>query len=162
MKKSDFYALNAATPQGKLVNFSDFKGKVVMIVNTATKCGLAGQFDGLEALHQHYKEKGLIILGFPSDQFMNQEPESNDSMEEACRINHGVTFQLTQKCDVNGKNTHEVFQFLKSELSGFLGSKIKWNFTKFLIDKNGQPFKRYSPTTKPLTIQKDIERLLAN
>lgn len=155
-----FYQLHAKTPQGKELSMADYKGHPVLIVNTATKCGLAPQFDGLEELHQKYKDKGLVVLGFPSDQFLNQEPETNDTVEEACRINHGVTFQLTEKCDVNGNNTHPVFNYLKKELGGFLGSKIKWNFTKFLIDKNGKPVKRYAPVTKPDAIEKDIQKLL--
>lgn len=139
---------------------SDYKGKVVLIVNTATKCGLAPQFDGLESLHEKYKDKGLVVLGFPCNQFANQEPETNDTVEESCRINFGVTFQLTEKIDVNGPNTHPIFAYLKNELGGFLGKKIKWNFTKFIIDKNGKPYKRYSPTTKPDKLEKDIESLL--
>jgi len=148
------------TPQGTLINLNDFEGKVILIVNTATKCGLAPQFTGLEKLHQTYKKDGLVVLGFPCNQFQNQEPETNESMVKSCQINFGVTFQLTEKIDVNGKNTHPIFEYLKNELGGFLGSKIKWNFTKFLIDKNGQPFKRYAPTTKPSKIEKDIENLL--
>jgi len=154
------YSFTVNTPQGKSINFEDFKGQPILIVNTATKCGLAPQFKGLEKLHQQFKEQGLIVLGFPCNQFQNQEPETNESMVESCEINFGVTFQLTEKIDVNGKNTHPIFKYLKSELKGFLGSKIKWNFTKFLIDSNGKPFKRYAPTTKPDRIIKDIEKLL--
>lgn len=157
---SEFYDLSVNTPAGKELKMSDFEGKPVLIINTATKCGLAPQFDGLEKIHQEYKDKGLVVLGFPCDQFAGQEPETNDTMEEACRINHGVTFQLTEKVDVNGKKTHPVFKYLKGELGGFLGSKIKWNFTKFLINKDGKPVKRYAPTTKPGSIQKDIEGVL--
>ncbi len=155
-----FHDFNINTPQGKKLNMSDLKGKVVLVVNTATKCGLAPQFDGLEKLHQDYKDKGLVILGFPCNQFQGQEPESNDTMEESCRINHGVTFQLTEKVDVNGPQTHPIFKYLKNELGGFLGKKIKWNFTKFIISPEGKPFKRYAPTTKPAKIEKDITSLL--
>jgi glutathione peroxidase len=155
-----FYDLEINTPQGKVLKMSNFKNKVVLIVNTATKCGLAPQFDELEELHQKYKETGLVILGFPSNQFLNQEPETNETMEETCRINHGVTFQLTEKIDVNGKNTHPIFNYLKSELPGSLGKKIKWNFTKFLIDPSGKPYKRYAPTTTPDKIEKDIQELI--
>ncbi|SRR5690606_6425197 len=157
---SPFFKLSASTPQGREVSMGEYEGKVVLIVNTATKCGLAPQFDGLEALHQRYKNQGLVVLGFPCDQFMGQEPETNDTVEEACRINHGVTFQLMAKSDVNGKNTNEVFKYLKSELGGFLGSRIKWNFTKFLIDRSGKPYKRYSPSTKPEKLEQDIIQLL--
>jgi glutathione peroxidase len=139
---------------------SRYRGKVIMVVNTATKCGLAPQFDGLEKLHQQYKDKGFVLLGFPSDQFFNQEPETNNTIVEVCRINHGVTFQLFEKIKVNGGQTHPVFKYLKSELGGLFGSRIKWNFTKFLIDKNGFPVKRYAPTFKPEHIEADIQKLL--
>ncbi|MBE8721303.1 glutathione peroxidase [Sphingobacterium pedocola] len=157
---SKFHQLSVKSPQGVFISMGDFDGKVLLIVNTATKCGLAPQFDGLEVLHQRYKDNGLVVLGFPSDQFAGQEPETNESMEQTCKLNHGVTFQLLEKCDVNGPTTHPVFKFLKKELGGFLGSRIKWNFTKFLVDKNGIPFKRYAPITKPQDIEKDIIYLL--
>jgi len=156
----NFYDLKINTPQGKAINMSDLKGKTVLIVNTATKCGLAPQFDGLEKLHQEYKDKGLVVIGFPCNQFQNQEPETNNTMEESCRINHGVTFQLTEKMDVNGKHTHPIFKYLKDELGGLFGKKIKWNFTKFLITAEGKPYKRFAPTTKPSKIEKDIKLLL--
>lgn len=155
-----FYQLEAKTPQGKNIPFSDFKGKVVLIVNTATKCGLAPQFEGLEALHQQYRDKGLVILGFPCDQFAGQEPETNETVEEVCKLNYGVTFQLTEKCDVNGQHTHPVFKYLKSKLGGFLISRIKWNFSKFLVDRNGKPYKRYAPTKQPANLKQDIAALL--
>ncbi|GAA0195080.1 glutathione peroxidase [Fulvivirga kasyanovii] len=156
----NFYDLNVKTPQGKTIEMSNLKGKAVLIVNTATKCGLAPQFDGLEALHQQYKDQGLVVLGFPCNQFRDQEPETNDTVEESCRINFGVTFQLTEKVDVNGENTHPVFAYLKKQLGGLFGSGIKWNFTKFLVTPEGKPYKRYSPTTKPAKIEKDIKKLL--
>jgi len=139
---------------------ADFEGKVILIVNTATQCGLAPQFEGLEILHQKYKDKGLVVLGFPCDQFAGQEPENNDTLEQVCQRNHGVSFQLTEKCAVNGPDTQEVFQYLKKELGGFLGSQIKWNFTKFLIDKQGRPYKRFAPITKPEAIESHIQNLL--
>jgi glutathione peroxidase len=160
IKNKDFYQLTAKTPTGDVIPFSDFKGKTVLIVNTATKCGLAPQFKGLEDLHQKYQDKGLVIIGFPCNQFLSQEPETNDSMVESCQINFGVTFQLTEKCDVNGSNTHPVFKYLKKKLGGWFGSKIKWNFTKFLIDKNGNPVKRYAPTVKPNDMEQDILGIL--
>jgi glutathione peroxidase len=153
--------LSINKPNGESIEMKKFQGKVVLVVNTATKCGLAPQFDGLENLHQKYKDQGLVIIGTPCNQFLGQEPETNESVEEACRINHGVTFQLTEKIDVNGSNTHPLFKFLKDKIGGFFGSRIKWNFTKFLVDKNGVPFKRYSPTTKPEDLEKDIEKLIA-
>jgi glutathione peroxidase len=141
---------------------SAFKGNPLLIVNTATKCGLAPQFRELEVLHQKYKDQGLVILGFPSNQFQNQEPESNETMEQSCEINFGVTFQLTEKILVNGKETHPVFQYLKDQLPGKLGKRIKWNFTKFLISPEGKPVKRYAPTVKPGSIEKDILKTLAS
>jgi glutathione peroxidase len=157
----NFYDLSAKTPSGKIIEMADFKNKAVLIVNTATKCGLAPQFDGLEKLHDKYGKEGLVVLGFPCNQFLNQEPETNKTVEEACRINHGVTFQLTEKVDVNGSNTHPVFKYLKNELGGgILGKSIKWNFTKFLITPQGKPFKRYAPTTAPREIEGDIRRVL--
>jgi glutathione peroxidase len=158
--KSSFYELSVKKPNGEVLTMNQLKGKPVLIVNTATKCGLAPQFEGLEELHQKYKDNGLVVLGFPSNQFLNQEPETNETLEATCQLNHGVTFQLTEKTDVNGKNEHPIFTFLKSKKGGFLGKKIKWNFTKFLIDKEGNVVKRYAPTTKPLNIEKDIEKLI--
>lgn len=156
----NFYQLSVRTPQGDPLHMDQFKDKTILIVNTATQCGLAPQFDALEELHQKYKDQGLVVLGFPCNQFMNQEPETNETVEETCRINHGVTFQLTEKVKVNGPDTHPVFQYLKEQLGGFLGSRIKWNFTKFLIAPDGTPHKRYAPTTKPEKIENDIQQLL--
>jgi glutathione peroxidase len=158
--ENGFYDLSAATPQGKQIEMSQFKGKVVLVVNTATKCGLAPQFEGLEQLHQQYKDKGLVVLGFPCNQFADQEPETNESMEQSCQLNFGVTFPLMAKCEVNGPSTHPVFKYLKSKTSGLFGNRIKWNFTKFLIDKNGKPVKRYSPITKPQSLEETILKLL--
>ncbi|MHA4807068.1 glutathione peroxidase [Flavitalea flava] len=157
---NEFYQLSANTPGGKKVEMSDFKGKVVLVVNTATQCGLTPQFEGLEKLYQEYKDKGLVILGFPCNQFGNQEPLANEVMEQTCKVNHGVTFPLFEKSDVNGKETNPVFRYLKSKLGGFFGNRIKWNFTKFLIDTNGKPFKRFSPVTKPEQIEPHIRALL--
>eukprot|EP01156_Anaeramoeba_ignava_P002815 Anaeramoba_ignava/a219629_8.p2 GENE.a219629_8~~a219629_8.p2 ORF type:complete len:162 (-),score=4.83 a219629_8:42-527(-) len=156
----EFYDLSVKAPDGKEIKMSDFKGKAVLIANTATKCGFAPQFRGLEKLHEEYKDRGLVVLGFPCNQFMNQEPEDNESMENACEINFGVSFQLTEKIDVNGENTHPVFKYLKDKLSGFLSGKVKWNFTKFLIGPDGRPLKRYAPITKPEKIEDDIRKIL--
>jgi glutathione peroxidase len=157
---NDFYQLSANSPQGRPVEMADYKGKVVLVVNTATQCGLTPQFEGLEKLHQQYKDQGLVILGFPCNQFGSQEPLSNEAMEETCKINHGVTFPLFEKIDVNGPNTHPVFKYLKNRLGGLFGSKIKWNFTKFLLDANGKPVKRFAPITKPEAIEAYIRKLL--
>ncbi len=157
---SNFYDLTVKTPSGQELNMADYKGRPVLIINTATKCGLAPQFDGLEKLHQDHKEKGLVVLGFPCNQFAGQEPETNDSVIESCKINHGVTFQLTEKIDVNGGNAHPIFKHLKKEQGGFILSSIKWNFTKFLVNKEGKVIQRYSPTTAPDKIAGDIVKVL--
>jgi glutathione peroxidase len=157
---NEFYQLSAKTPSGQPVHLADFKGKVVLVVNTATQCGLTPQFEGLERLYQQYKDKGLVILGFPCNQFGGQEPLTNETMVESCKINHGVTFPLFEKIEVNGPATHPVFKFLKSKLGGWFGSRIKWNFTKFLIDANGKPVRRYAPIAKPESIEPAIQSLL--
>lgn len=155
-----FYDLTAETPQGVPQPFSDYKGKVVLVVNTATRCGFAPQFGGLEELYQQYREKGFVVLGFPSNQFANQEPETNESMESACKVNFGVTFPLFARIDVNGPHTHPVFIWLKSKLGGLFGRRIQWNFTKFLVDAEGRPVRRFSPITKPAAIERYVRRLL--
>lgn len=155
-----FYDFHINTSQGKQISFSDFKGEVVLIVNTATKCGFTPQFSGLEKLHEQYKNNGLVVLGFPCDQFLKQEPLSNDEMAETCLINYGVTFQLTEKINVNGSSTHPIFQWLKSKQKGLFGKRISWNFTKFLIDQQGNVVKRFSPSTKPEKIEQFIRDYL--
>lgn len=158
---TDFYQLSARDPRGQTVPMSVYQGKVVLIVNTATQCGLTPQFEGLEKLYMDYKDRGLVILGFPCNQFGGQEPLTDDTMVETCKINFGVTFPLLEKSDVNGPDTNPIFRFLKSRLGGIFGSRIKWNFTKFLIDRNGRPVKRFSPVTKPAAIEMYIKNLLS-
>lgn len=153
------FAINKSN--GEPLNLSLLKGKVVLLVNTATKCGLANQFTELEQIHQKYKDQGLIIIGFPCNQFLSQEPESNETMASSCEINFGVHFTLTEKIDVNGSNTHPIFAYLKKEKGGFLTPKIKWNFTKFIVNKKGKVVKRFSPTTSPLKMEDYIQKLLA-
>ncbi len=164
LERSDvmsIYDLKFKDTEGKEIKMEEYRGTTILIVNTATKCGLASQFDDLEELYQKYKDKGFTIIGFPCNQFLNQEPETNETVVEACRINHGVTFLLTEKIDVNGDNTHPVFKYLKANSnSGLFGKRIKWNFTKFLISPDGSTIKRYSPTTKPAKIEEDILRLI--
>jgi len=157
---TNFYDLEAKDIRGNLVSLSAFKGKTILIVNTATKCGLAPQFEGLELLYQTYKDQNFVVLGFPSNQFAHQEPGDDAAVAQSCAINFGVTFPLFSKIDVNGPDTHPVFQFLKQTLGGFLSDDIKWNFTKFLIDKNGKPIKRFAPTTKPDQIESHIKKIL--
>ena len=156
----DFYSLSIKKPNGETLSMNEFAGKVVLVVKTATECALTPHFEGLESLYQGYKSDGLVILGTPCNQFAGQEPIKNKDMVETCRMNYGVTFPLSEKIKVNGSDTHPLYQFLKSELGSLFGSKIKWNFTKFLIDRNGQAYKRYAPTTKPAKIENDIKKLL--
>lgn len=155
-----FYDLSAKTLQGNDLKMKSYKGKVVLVVNTASKCGFTPQYEGLEELNRKYKDKGLEILGFPCNQFGNQEPGTSKDIEEGCLINYGVSFQMFDKVDVNGDKAHPIFNYLKDELRGKLGKKIKWNFTKFLIDNNGKPIKRFASITKPERIEKDIVKLL--
>lgn len=156
----NFYDLSAKNIQGKPLSMKEFEGKTILVVNTASKCGFTPQFAGLENLYQKYKDKNFVILGFPCNQFGNQEPGDEKSISEGCLINYGVTFQMFSKIDVNGENAHPVFQFLKEKQNGVLGNNIKWNFTKFLIDSEGNPVKRFSPITKPEKIDKYLEKLL--
>jgi glutathione peroxidase len=156
----NFFDLETVTPAGKPYPFAAHRGKVVLVVNTATQCGLTPQFDGLEQLHQKYKDKGLVVVGFPCDQFGHQEPLTDGEMVEACKMNHGVTFPLMAKSDVNGPNTNEVFKYLKSKNKGLLGEDIKWNFGKFLVAQDGTTVERYAPTTVPADLEADIQKLL--
>lgn len=157
---NELYTLQFKTSTGQLTDLSDYSGKVLLLVNTATQCGLAGQFKELEVLHQQYKDKGLVVIGFPCDQFMGQEPESNEDMVGVCLKNFGVTFLLSEKIKVNGPDTHPVFTLLKAHTKSKLGSAIKWNFTKFLISADGTRVQRYAPTIQPATLETDIKALL--
>jgi len=153
----DFKALNN---KGEEVDFSQYMGKVLLVVNTASKCGFTPQYDGLEALYQRYKDLGLVVIGFPCDQFAHQEPGSNEEIAEFCRLNHGVTFPLMAKIEVNGEKAHPIYQYLKKAAKGTFGSGIKWNFTKFLISRDGQSVKRYGPAYPPKAMEKDIQDFL--
>lgn len=158
----NIYSFSGVTMQGKEVPLSGFQGKVLLVVNTASKCGFTPQFKGLEELHEKYKGKGLEILGFPCNQFGKQDPGSNDEINQFCELNYGVTFTMFQKVDVNGDNAHPLFKYLKKQAPGVLGTEaIKWNFTKFLVDQNGKVLERYAPTDTPEKIEKDVARLLA-
>ena len=176
------YDFKTKSNRGAEVDFAQFEGKVLMVVNTASKCGFTPQYDGLEALYQKYKDQGLVIVGFPCDQFAGQEPGSNDEIAEFCRINHGVTFPLMAKTDVNGPNAEPVFEYLKEQAptevysglkakatrtmlkglskSAKKDSDILWNFTKFLVNRDGSVVKRYAPVVKPEDIEKDIQGML--
>jgi glutathione peroxidase len=159
---SSIYDFSAQTVGGKEQPMSDYQGKVLLVVNTASKCGLTPQFEGLEELYEKYRDKGLEILGFPCNQFANQDPGSNDEIQEFCQLNYGVKFPMFGKIDVNGSDADPIFEHLKKEAPGALGTqRIKWNFTKFLVDADGRVLKRYAPTDKPKAIEKDIAKLLA-
>ena len=177
------YDFKAFTSKGKELNFADFQGKVLLVVNTASKCGFTPQFAGLEEMNQKYKDKGLVVIGFPCNQFKEQDPGTDSQIEEFCQLNYGVTFQIMRKVDVNGPDATPVFEFLKAqapteEYHGLKAkaakalfktlsksvekdSDIKWNFTKFLISKDGETIKRYAPTTEPKDFEKDVEAMLA-
>jgi glutathione peroxidase len=156
------YDFEAKQINGKTVPLSKFKGKVLLIVNTASACGYTPQFGGLEELHKTYGDKGLAVLGFPCNQFGAQDPGANDEIAEFCQVNYGVSFPMMSKIDVNGTDADPLFQWLSKEAPGLLGSKsIKWNFTKFLVGKDGQVIKRYAPTDEPKSLAKDIEKALA-
>lgn len=154
------YDYTVKTSKGEDFSLSEYTGDVLLIVNTATKCGFASQFDGLEQLHQSFNEDGLRVLGFPSNQFMSQEPTSDDEMENVCKVNFGVTFPLFAKTNVKGKETNELYKHLKSEKKGTIGDEIKWNFTKFLVNRKGEVVGRYAPQTKPKQIEEDIKKEL--
>lgn len=155
------YDFSVKTLQGKELNLEDYQGKVVLVVNTASKCGLTPQYEGLQTLHDTYGDKGLVIIGFPCNQFANQEPGDEKTISEGCLINYGVSFPITEKVDVNGKQAHPLFNYLRDAAPGKLGNKIKWNFTKFLIGRDGLPIKRFAPTTTPEKIVADVEAALA-
>lgn len=154
--KQNFYDFKAENVQGEEVSMDTYKDKVILVVNTASKCGFTPQFEGLEELYKKYKDQDFVILGFPCNQFAKQDPGTNEEILEFCQVNYGVTFPMFAKIDVNGKNVHPIYKYLKTELPGSLGKRIKWNFTKFLISKDGIPLKRYGPTVKPEDIEKDI------
>ena len=181
-KMATIYDFKALNNKGEEIEMSQYKGKVLMIVNTASKCGFTPQYDGLEDLYKKYKEQGLVILGFPCDQFAHQEPGSDEEIAEFCRINHGVTFPLMKKIDVNGENAHSIFEYLKSQApkEEYKGLKAKathtmlkgvsksakkegdilWNFTKFLISKDGSVIKRFAPVAEPKEMDAEIATML--
>ena len=156
-KLQDF---SATAIDGQEIPLSSYNGKVVLVVNTASKCGLTPQFEGLQQLHEQYQGQGFTVLGFPCDQFANQEPGSEEEIAEFCQSNYGVSFQMFSKIDVNGDEAHPLFKWLREQKSGLLGNKIKWNFSKFLIGKDGDVIDRYAPTTAPEKLGGDIEKAL--
>jgi glutathione peroxidase len=157
---SEFYELKAKGVVGNNVKMDEYKGKVILVVNTASECGFTPQFKGLEELYQKYSSEGLVILGFPCNQFGKQEPLNGQKLLSWCELNYGISFPMFAKIEVNGDNTHPIFKYLKENLTGLLGSRIKWNFTKFLINKEGQPIERFAPKDKPQNIEAAIVKLL--
>ena len=152
----------ARTISGETRSLDEYDGQVVLVVNTATECGFTPQFDGLEQLWQEYRDRGLVVLGFPCNQFGGQEPRDGEELEQHCRVNHGVTFPLFEKIEVNGDEAHPLYKWLRTEARGALGSeKIKWNFTKFLVGRDGKVIKRFGSNTKPEKLVGDIEKALA-
>lgn len=161
VRMASIYDFEVNTISGKQVPLESYKDKVLLIVNTASKCGFTPQFTGLEALYSELHEEGLEILGFPCNQFLKQDPGSDSEISEFCSLNYGVTFPMFSKIEVNGDNTHPLYRYLKAEAKGLLGSeKIKWNFTKFLVNRDGEVIKRYAPNTEPKDIAADIKALL--
>lgn len=160
---SNIYEYQATRITGEVSPIADYKGQVLLIVNTASKCGFTPQFTGLEAIYEKYKDQGFAVLGFPCNQFLNQDPGSEAEISSFCSLNYGVSFPMFAKIDVNGPGAHPLFQHLAAEAPGLLGShKIKWNFTKFLVSRDGRVLDRYAPTTKPEDLVKDIEKALAD
>ncbi|OJT00679.1 glutathione peroxidase [Marinobacter nauticus] len=161
MSGESIYDFSVRDIKGNEASMADYKGKVLLIVNTASKCGFTPQFEGLQALHEQLGDQGFDVLGFPCNQFMNQDPANEDAISQFCSLNYGVSFPMFAKVDVNGDGAHPLFQFLKREAKGLMGSeKVKWNFTKFLVNRDGQVIRRYAPTAKPADIRADIEKLL--
>ncbi|MBY0540922.1 MAG: glutathione peroxidase [Campylobacterales bacterium] len=155
------YDFNVKTIDGEEISMEKYKGKVLLIVNVASKCGFTSQYEGLENLFDKYKNEDFMVLGFPSNQFANQEPESNEKIKEFCSLTYEVKFDMFAKIDVNGDNEAPIYKFLKSNQKGILGTEaIKWNFTKFLVDKDGNIINRYASTTTPEAIENDIKKLL--
>jgi len=158
---STVHEFEARTLAGQPTSLREYEGKVMLVVNTASKCGFTPQYEGLEAIYAKYRDRGLVVLGFPCNQFGEQEPGSADEIGAFCQKNYGVSFPMFEKIDVNGDHAHPLYQWLKKRAPGVLGSeRIKWNFTKFLLDRQGNVVERFAPVTKPEDIAKDIEKLL--
>lgn len=154
------YDIHVMNSKGESVSMADFQGQVLLIVNTASKCGFTPQFKELQSLYEKYRDQGFTVLGFPSDEFMNQEFDEQQKIIEFCQVNYGVTFPMFQKTNVKGKNIHPLFSYLTDQQSGLLTDTIKWNFTKFLVDREGAVVCRYAPKTSPLKIENDLKSLL--
>ena len=160
MIRMSVYPFQAITIQGEIRSLGMYAGKVMLVVNTARKCGFTPQYKGLQTLYDTYREQGLVVLGFPCNQFMSQEPGTDKEIEQFCELNYGVTFPMFAKIDVNGANAHPLYRYLIKQAPGMLIDAIKWNFTKFLVDREGNVVKRFAPTTKPEEMEEEIKRLL--
>jgi glutathione peroxidase len=155
------YDFTAKTIRGEEQSLADYKGKVLLIVNTASKCGFTPQYKELQELYEQYRDRDFVVLGFPCNQFGHQEPGTEEEIEQFCQVNYGVTFPMFAKVDVNGENAHPLFEYLKEKAPGVLGTKaIKWNFTKFLVDRNGNVVARFASQTRPSELKSEIEKLL--
>mgnify|MGYP001276616596 CR=1 FL=1 len=155
------YEIPVKTINGEETTLAPFKGKTMVFVNLASKCGFTPQYEGLEKIYQEYKDQGLVVLGFPCNQFGGQEPGTEEEIQEFCKVNYGVSFPLFAKIEVNGDDAHPIYKYLKSEMSGIFGTEaVKWNFTKFVVDKDGKPFKRFSPQTSPEEMMKEVQKIL--
>lgn len=159
--QKDLYSIEVVTLQGETGTLEQYRGKVMLVVNTASACGFTPQYAGLEELYQTYKDRGFVVLGFPCNQFARQEPGDKQSIEQTCYINYGVSFPMFEKVAVNGKKAHPLFVLLTQALPGKLGKRVTWNFTKFLVDDQGKPVKRYAPSMDPKELASDIENLLS-
>jgi glutathione peroxidase len=157
---SEFHHFQARSLRGEQVELSRYAGQVALVVNTASKCGFTPQYAGLESLYRRYADQGFVVLGFPCNQFGNQEPGDADAIEGGCLINYGVSFPMFEKVDVKGPSAHPLFKWLTTQLSGYVGRPIKWNFTKFLIGRDGQPLRRYAPITRPAKIERYLRETL--
>lgn len=160
MEKSEIYAIEAMKGNGSTLFLKEMEGKALLVVNTASKCGFTPQYKGLEALHLKYKDKGLVVLGFPCDQFAHQEPGSDAEIQSFCQLNYGVTFSVMAKVEVNGPGAHPFFVLLRKHTRSLLGDAVKWNFTKFLVSRDGEEVKRFAPTVEPEKLEADIEKAL--
>ena len=161
MESGEIYSTIIKCADGSETDLSDYRGKVMLIVNVASRCGFTPQYAGLQELYNEFREKGFTVLGFPCNQFAGQEPGSDSEIQSFCSMNFGVTFPVFAKIDVNGENTHPLYKYLKAECPGLLGTEgIKWNFTKFLVDKNGKVLKRFAPSTSPKSLEDEIRPLL--
>jgi glutathione peroxidase len=159
---STIYDFTARTIDGKDQPLSEYKGKALLITNVASKCGFTPQYAGLEKLYEQYRDRGLVVLGFPCDQFGHQEPGTEEEIQEFCSLNYGVSFPMFAKIEVNGDDAHPLYKWLRSEKGGVLGNRIKWNFTKFLVDRDGNVVNRYGSVTKPEKLASEIERVLSS